>query len=267
MLQSVNKLFASLGIVGVALSLSVMVRAQTTREQLHNDFTYQYDLYRAAYDEFLLKKNQYEESETIAAQEELTVAAKQMLLARAVTYGVHWQLIEANLFEVMPFEPESIEPLLQSAKAMQEEVANHQLIVSELNSYQEMSFTATAFNEQSKLYDSLTYKSSAAILAGRFKRSLDAESKLVSRLESEIPLQIRDTTKAQARLRGLVTVRDLLREAQNGYDTVSKKVTAFSDDGFNQSDRYNRLVEEVQPAYESLRSAHQLLAELAQGLE
>jgi hypothetical protein len=146
-------------------------------------------------------------------------------------------------------------------------VANHQRIVAQLNSYQEMGYTATAFNGQSKLYDSLTYKSSAAILAGRFKRSLDAESKLVARLEAEIPLQIRDTTKAQARLRGLVTVRDLISEAQNGYDTVSKKVTAFSDDGFNQSDRYNRLVEEVQPAYESLRSAHQLLAELAQGLE
>jgi hypothetical protein len=263
----VNKLLISLSIVGVTLSLAVVVRAQTTREQLQNDFTYQYDLYRGAYDEFLLKKNQYEESETIAAQEELTVAAKEMLLARALTYGVHWQIIETNLFEVMPFEPVSIEPLLQSAKTMQEEVANHQRIVAQLNSYQEMGYTATAFNGQSKLYDSLTYKSSAAILAGRFKRSLDAESKLVARLEAEIPLQIRDTTKSQARLRGLVTVRDLISEAQNGYDTVSKKVTAFSDDGFNQSDRYNRLVEEVQPAYESLRSAHQLLAELAQGLE
>jgi hypothetical protein len=253
--------------VALFVSLGAFVQAQTTSEQLKNDFTFQYDQYRVAYDEFLLKKNQYQESETIAAQEELTVAAKQMLLTRASTYIVHWQILENNLFEVMSFQPEAVAPLLQEVKTKQVEVANHKQIVSDLLSYQEMGYTATAFNGQSKPYDSLTYKSSAAVLAGRFRRSLDAETNLLSKLEAEIPLQIRDTTKAQSRLRGLVTVKDLLNEAESGYDTVSKKVTAFSDDGFNQSDRYNRLVDEVQPAYESLRSAHQLLVELSQGLE
>ncbi len=246
---------------------SAALKAQEISEQLKQDFTYQYDQYRLAYDEFLLKKNQYLESETIAAQEELTVAAKNMVLTRAATYIVHWQMLEHNLFEVLAFQPETIQPLLDEAKTKQIEVANHKQIVESLIAYQEMGHVASAFNEQSKLYDSLTYKSSAAVLAGRFKRSLDAENKLLHTLEREIPVQIRDTSKAQARLRGLVTVRELLQEAATAYETTSKKITAFSDDGFNQSDRYNRLVEEVQPAYESLRSAHQLLAELAQGLE
>lgn len=260
-------IFSMSMVASLMLIATVVLEVQASSDQLKADFIYQYDQYRLAYEEFLLKKNQYVESETIAAQEELTAAAKNMLLARAATYIVHWQILETNLYEVLAFQPESIQPLLDEAKAKQTEVINHKLIVESLVAYQEMGNVASAFNEQSKVYDSLTYKSSAAVLAGRFKRSLDAQNKLLNTLEQQIPLQIRDTSKAQARLRGLVTVRELLQEAATAYEKASNKITAFSDDGFNQSDRYNRLVEEVQPAYEAQRSAHQLLTELAQGLE
>lgn len=260
-------LFSAIAVASFMLCGVSVLNAQVTGDQLKNDFTFQYDQYRLAYDEFLLKKNQYLESETIAAQEELTHAAKTMLLARANTYIVHWQILEHNLFEVLAFQPDAIQPLLDDVKTKQVEVANHKQIVESLVSYQEMGKVAAAFNGQSKLYDSLTYTSSAAVLSGRFKRSLDAENKLLNTLEQEIPLQIRDTTKAQARLRGLVTAKELLSEAATTYDATSKKITAFSDDGFNQGDRFNRLVEGMQPAYESLRSAHQILTELAQGLE
>lgn len=90
------------------------VYAQTPDATLENsvtkaeaDYRFQFDLYRTAYNTYLVDKSEYLKNQTLVSEQEALTSAKQTMLARADVYRAYDQWLRMSLFQYKDIYPMS----------------------------------------------------------------------------------------------------------------------------------------------------------------
>lgn len=229
------------------------------------DYDFQINEYRKAYADYVLKKEQFVAVDSFANQEELVVSARNMLLLRGKVYEVYWQALSTLLFETDGIDPVIRQELETTVRDNQAQLIDHQALLSNKTTIEELMGEASWLNNLSKTYVNTAYELILNVKVARLHRSLLELEGYVPTLEENINQQIRDPQFKESKLRGVGEVANILASARVDFQAVVDKYVLKEKRNYEAA--HDDMTKELKPAYDKVRQVYQLVSELSQGTE
>jgi len=230
-----------------------------------NDYQRDVDLYRTAYSAYEIKKSEYIQSGTFAAEEELVEAAQEMLLTRDDTWISYWQVLLSKLNRLKALSNEVKQSRSKSLQAEIEWLNEHKKRVVVTKTRNGLLSIAQEVNQKSETYGPLSFSLNSEITISSLIQTtmtlLDLNQELTHRAQS----QQLETSLKEVKLRGLAVNKDRLSAALNRLNVINQKLTDSS--GYGNAEMFNRILEEANPVFSEISELYQVLSELSRGLE
>jgi hypothetical protein len=235
-------------------------------EEARRDYGQKIDLYRSHYSDFLVKRELFERAGTFAAQEDLTRAAREMLIARGQAWQTYFRLQAQTVAthpEINAEDKELTEATLNRYRIFLDEHINS---LEQLATRSELLGEAEALHAFSEEYQKTAYGTLMRIRIAHLRAAIREIERLTQRLEEAARLQIKDSLQQESRLRGFDEISTILITAQAEISTQETQWLSYGDSLTNQSG-FSQLSQQLQPAYSQITRAQTLLRELSIGLE
>lgn len=268
-----NRIQAARWIGGIALgwclwwgwSHGAQVSATTERyQQAVADYNFQLDQYRSSYNDFRLKREQFNNIDSFANQEALVAASKSMLTLRAKVWQTYWQALWTDVTDTEGMDGTIRSKLTEEIEGYRRELATHEATLSASVARDELLEAGEWLNDQDKNYQNTLYKTALEIRIARFHWALLQLEAFVPILRNNVEIQIRDTSVKNQKLRGLDEVEQLLTSSREQY---SKIIEAYykREEIRDYKNSSEEIVKNLSGAFEPLRRAQQLVSEIAKG--
>lgn len=243
-----------------------VIYAITPLEQAVNDFTYQFSNYRNSYSKFSLTKAQFATEATFARQEELTAAAKNMLLDRDEVWATYFQTLNVDLNQnsgVNEADKQHLNLGLASASGVLE---IHKQKLKADSSRDEVLASAGEINNKKSEFYNLAFSALASIRKGRLVMASRDLKVFGERLRQSAETQILDETARVARIRGINEALALLSNSDNALGLKIESLDRYVG-SYQPQQLYQESMEGFEPHYRDIVRVYGLLKELSQDIE
>lgn len=243
----------------------IQIWASEEYNQAEDDYDFQINQYRSAYDDYLVKQEQFDRIDSFANQESLLSSGKSMLTTRADVWLAYWEAINILLSETPGVDSGKRSELEERINIEVEEIQQHRVRLAAMDNLEDLSREANWLNNLDLQYRNLAYETLLAVRFGRYNWALAQLEAYVSTLDKNIHVQIRDQEIQNTRLRGLSEVRSLLSENRVAFDELIKKYLNQQSD--HMEPLYDDAMEDLIEPYDEMGRIADLLVELSEGTE
>jgi hypothetical protein len=223
------------------------------------------EAYRSAEDRYLISRQQYYQLNTLAAQEDAILKAKEVLQARAQVLRTYYTYLRLVLINTKGIELAAKEETLEQLELEAENMRFYQERVGSMTRRDEVATEFLVLNEQQQTLRALAFSSQALIKIGQLQVALD-QAYATRSLVNEWLQQANITSASRAvKQRGMEEVDRQLQQADNNLDDVSLRwVNRTSESRFTESS-YRQFQTEAEFTYLRLRQALSFLEEIVRG--
>jgi hypothetical protein len=254
-------------VLGIGLVVAVatgLVHADERYDQAVQDYLYQLEQYRASYNDFQLKREQFNKIDSFANQEVLVSATKVMLTLRAKVWHTYWQALKSDVSTVEGIDGTIRQHLITNLESVQQFAQSHEATVSALTDRDDLLEEGVRLNEYKQDYNNLVYRTLLELRIARFHWALLQLEDFAPILRNNIGIQIRDAGLREQKLRGMNEVEQLLDVSREQYGQVIAEYYKVKQIR-NYENKYEEVMEQLEPVYDPMKRAQQLMSELAEG--
>lgn len=243
-----------------------VVQASQALDKAKADYQYQLDTYRSAYDEFLLKRTQFENTSSFANQEEMVKAAKDMLTRRARVWKTYWQVLRVDTWETEGLNPAMRDELIGEIDEIQVLLNEHEINIPGINNREPLLAEAIAINLEDLRFENSSYKVLFELEMARFDWAMRQLKEFHNTLDAAIEVQVRSNSEKQLKKRGLEEVISIINRLGEVYDEIGEDLRRP-----NKTRKYikiyKNMVDELSPYYSDMIRVNDLLVEISEGIE
>ena len=241
------------------------VLASQLTDKAYEDYDFQLEKYRSTYNDFLLKRTQYEKVGTFAVEEQLVISAKAMLIDRIQVWLSFWQIIRTELSESKGMANDRKGELTGIIDDLQAELNTKKDAVEQTTTRTELLAEAVEINEKNGAYTEVYYEMLTSLKLSNLEWAIGQLKTYTEELKGNINIQVRDSAQKEERLRGV-------NEAMTNFALVTEKldkvkVNLISKRESSWQSRYKTIIEIYGETYELLTKSYKLDVELSKGIE
>lgn len=180
-----------------------VVMALTPVEQARNEFVNQYDLYRTVYTEFQLKNNQYKSNPTFAREEELVVAAKEMVLQRNQVWWAYFQALKVEVAENLGLKDDLKSGLQSNLQNEQNNLDQAKTTITSIENREDLMTQALNINNKAADYFGIGIYTEAYLRQAKIDYAASELTSFGKAIRQAAGSQILDPEVKSARIRGI----------------------------------------------------------------
>lgn len=243
------------------------VKAPTSVEQQKADYFYQLEKYRQSKQQFVLDRAEDNKLQTLATREKLVGSFKNLLTARANTLTTYLLPLRHLLYDTQGIDILDKQKALGQIEDSLQRLAAHQKNIPGLADMNGVSNEAARFeNEDVPLFLEASYRSLALLSIGRIQSIADQVVVVSGDFAKEVVGIEPDANNKAVMERGMGEVARLQKDAGEAIKQARTSFTGFDqekrEEGFNPQPVYQRVVDQLNPAYTTLSRALDYLSEL-----
>ena len=260
-----KKLIISLLLVFLMIFVSADVYASQALDRAQRDYQFQLDTYRGAYDEFVLRRTDFENNSSFANQEVMVLAAKEMLMKRAKVWQTYFQVMKVKLWEVEGMDEELKNDLIGQLDDNVVMLNENETSIETLDTRVPLLQAANVINAKEDEFNNLSYQIIMELTLARFKWAVQQLRVFNAEIDAALDVQVRNNSERQLKKRAVGEVNlilDGLDEKFVEVDKVAHKQTGTQ----KYSSRYPRVIEALSPLYSDMLRAYSIVDEVTQEL-
>ncbi|EKD23056.1 MAG: hypothetical protein ACD_83C00080G0004 [uncultured bacterium] len=239
----------------------------TSVDQQKSDYFYQLEKYRQAKQQFVLDRAEDYSLKTLATREKLVGSYKNLLTVRSNTLTTYLLPLRHLLFDTQGIDVGDKQKALGQIDESLQRLSSHQKNIPGLTDMNNVGNEATRFeSEDVPVFLEASYRSLTLLAIGRIQSIAD-QVVVVSRdfTAEVVDIEVDANNKAVME-RGMSEVARLQVDASEAIKQARTSFTGFDkekrEDGFNTQPIYQRVADQLNPAYTSLSRALDYLSEL-----
>lgn len=253
----------------LSLFLLLLNFSKVNASEVYDEALTTYDsslnIYRNDYEDYLLKREQFEKIDSFANQEDLVLAARNMLLSRSQVWLAYWRALRILLIETPGVEKEYTQELVTMMDRHEDELKDHTERLETLKTKEELNGEAIWLNDLKDDYESDAYKVLLHIRMARYHWALTQMEAFVPILEENIEIQIRNESTKKAKLRGLDEVSSIIETSRTEMIPVVEKYIKLERMDYEKA--YENMVKELGKSYANTFRSIKLIVEISEGTE
>jgi hypothetical protein len=266
MTPKMKSIFIACGIVIISLIVVAYgtVQAQSVVDR-KNDYQRDLDIYRDSYAQFIVKKSEYEQFKTFAAEEELVTISKQVLLARSDVWIAYWQLLSQKL-DVISSDSTIRKPELQAQLRSQIDwLIQHKANISASKTRSSLLSNSHVLNDKKDDWGAIIFDVNSEISASMVIQSAKDLSAFNAGLIDRVNQQQFTPQEKEIKLRGLAGNIEQVTSILTRLEKLREYF--MNTTGYGDETAFVKISQELNPLYTELNQQYQVASELSLGVE